>query len=164
VIFILLLTAALALSCQSSSINSYSPPSADSFDLRDMTKIADVPPFILLRKAYKEMRDAGTLPPRGTRLTVLPHRCPAQLQFIIKERRLQLKDVEPFMKNLEAVYRAQQQDAFNLPENMTEARSANQQDIKLVLPQIPPASFSRLIAGLHPAAPSGARSRLGIFG
>jgi hypothetical protein len=49
--------------------------------------------------------------------------------------------------NIEHRYRADQPDAFNLPETMTETCSANQQDIKLVLPQIPPASFSRLIAG-----------------
>jgi hypothetical protein len=57
-------------------------------DADDMTTVADIPPFILLRKAFKvpqaarpihqplcspqlqSMRDSGTLPPRGSRMQV----------------------------------------------------------------------------------------------
>jgi hypothetical protein len=56
--------------------------------------------------------------------------------------------------NIERRYRADQPDAHNLPETMTETISVNQQDIKLALPQIPPASFSKLIAGACRSPPT----------
>ncbi len=64
------------------SFDAQSCPAADSFDAHDTSKIADVPPFILLRKAYKEMRDAGSLPPRGTKLTVPSHSAPPHSPFV----------------------------------------------------------------------------------
>ena len=65
----------------------------DSFDFNDAANLGHVPPFVLLHHCYKvhilslkscthlpiphsfaqKMRDAGTLPPRGTKLTVLIH-------------------------------------------------------------------------------------------
>jgi hypothetical protein len=61
------------------SFGAHSCAAADSFDANDTTKIADVPPFILLRKAYKELLDAGSLPPRGTRLMVPSHAAPSRV-------------------------------------------------------------------------------------
>jgi hypothetical protein len=98
--------AALTTLSRPSSFDTHSSPSADSFDANDTTKIADVPPFILLRKAYKHMRDAGSLPPRGTKLTVPSHAAPPHSPFVLCMTRVlrQLKHIEPFMKDLEAKF------------------------------------------------------------
>lgn len=101
----------------------------NSFDFNNPAHLGDVPPFVLLHHCYRKMRDAGTLPPRGTRLT--------------------FQHIEPFYKELQAIWTTHQ-NTDTMPGNIKELSKGGQpeilMDIKLVLPQITPPAFARLIS------------------